>query len=214
MAKKKTSGKRKINTLGVDRYTSPEFKPYATAIGQIALAWNDLHETLCALFVALTGAVYDEMLQAAWQSLPSDRAKRGLLRATVQQMDYDMCQRNPLAQNEMKWFFGQLDRLEEDRNNAIHAPLSNFSHPTWKLLAEALNMPPLRQPGVQPDDVRWNKRAEKLKNKNLLVEFRCVRDEIIAFNEYADEIESAWNWTDDGKDKWPQRPQLASRGNK
>lgn len=206
--------KLKKRPLDSECYTSAEFKPYVVAIGQIALAWNDLHETLCSLFVTLTGSLDDGMLEAAWQSLPSDRAKRGMLKAAIQQMGPDMRRRNPLAQGEMKWLFGQLDRLEEDRNNAIHAPLSTFSHPSWQLLAQALNMPVRRQRGVQPDDVRWNRRAANLKNKDLLIEYRYVRDAVIAFRDYANVIESSWNWTDDGDDPWPQRPSLPNRGNK
>lgn len=214
MPSRTVTRKRRKRPLDSERYTSAEFKPYVAAIGQVALAWNDLHESLCSLFVSLTGIVDDEMLEAAWQSLPSDRAKRGMLKAAIQQMGYDAKKRNPLAQSEMKWFFGQLDRLEEDRNNVIHAPLSTFSHPSWQLLAKALNLTPSRQPGVQPDDVRSNRRAANLKNKRLLDEFRCVRDEIIEFREYTEEVESSWNWTDKGDDSWPQRPILPKRGDK
>jgi hypothetical protein len=215
MPTRKGARRRKKRSLDSERYTSAEFKPYVAAIGQIALAWNDLHETLCSLFATLTGVLVDDgMLEAAWQSLPSDRAKRGMLKAAIQQMSYDAKKHNPLAQNEMKWFFGQLDRLEEDRNNAIHAPLSTFSHPSWQLLAKALDLPVVRHPGVQPDDVRSNRRAANLKNKRLLDEYRCVRDEIIAFREYAEEVESSWNWTEKGNDTWPQRPILPKRGDR
>jgi hypothetical protein len=33
-----------------NRFTAKAIRPYAEAIGQVALAWNDLHETLGTIF--------------------------------------------------------------------------------------------------------------------------------------------------------------------
>lgn len=81
MAKSTTNkggGKRRPH---VERYTSKEYRPYVMAIGQVALAWNDLNEALVSLFTTLVGAGIDFKLQAALQSVTSDKVRRGMLRA-------------------------------------------------------------------------------------------------------------------------------------
>jgi hypothetical protein len=206
LAARSTKRRKRKRGVGYDRYTSAAYRPYVTAIGQIALAWNDLHETLCSLFVTLTVAV-DPKIDAAWQSLPSDRAKRGMLRAAIGQMYANEIKLNPRAQEEMKWFLGQLDRLEEDRNNAIHAPLASYSHPIFEMMG-------MKERGIQPYDLRENRRAANLKNKDLLTEYRWARDAVILMRDYAEEIEGSWNWTEDKRDPWPERPRLPNRGQK
>ena len=37
-------------------YRTADFEPYALAIGRLALAWNNLHERLAAVFWTLLGA--------------------------------------------------------------------------------------------------------------------------------------------------------------
>lgn len=139
-----------------------------------------------------------------------------MLRAAINELSPNMCRFNPLAVEEMKWFLGQIDRLEEDRNNAIHAPLASFSDPIWQSLAEAMGRPPRFTPGVHPDDIRYNKRAGNLRNKHILTEYRYVRDTAIAFRDYAEEVQGSWNWVenDNDNDPWPERPQLPNRGQK
>ena len=39
-----TVPKRQVRARDVKRYTGLEFRPYVTALGQFALAWNDLQE--------------------------------------------------------------------------------------------------------------------------------------------------------------------------
>ncbi len=191
-----------------ERYTSKEYLPYVTAIGQLALAWNDLHEALGSLFVSIV-SVDDPKIQAAWQSLQADRAKRGMLRAAIREMSAEQVRLNPRAEDEMKWLLNQIDRLENERNNAIHSPLMSFSHPVWRsgLTRE-------RPDGIGPDDIRGNRLATNLRNKNLLIEYRAVRDEAIIFRDYVEAIEQYWNWSDKRLTPWPEKPQLPNRGQK
>ena len=44
-------------------YTHAIFRPYVTALGQLALAWNDLHETLAMLFLSVMGGGYGSLYQ-------------------------------------------------------------------------------------------------------------------------------------------------------
>jgi hypothetical protein len=189
------------------RYASPAFRPHALAIGQIALAWNELHEVLCAFFASMTATIDEWKIEAAWQSLPSDRAKRGMLKAVFNNLSGEDRRRNPRAQEDMKWLLNQLDRAEEDRNNAVHAPLIMFTTPIWESLGKRIGV-------VQPDDVRENKRAVNLSNKNLLDEYRNVRDEIIILRCFAEAIEDAWCWSGKQTRTWPDRPRLPNRGQK
>jgi len=45
---------------GYHRFTERDFEPYALAIGQFCLAWNDLHERLGIIFVALCAATRNQ----------------------------------------------------------------------------------------------------------------------------------------------------------
>ena len=84
---KKAKRTRSENKMWRDtnRFTSKSFRAYAAAIGQVALTWNDLHETLGMLFmeVAFEGSLKAE---DAWQSLIVDRAKREMLKAVLDGM--------------------------------------------------------------------------------------------------------------------------------
>jgi hypothetical protein len=207
LTKHSRSTRRRKRSPDLERFTSAEYRPYALAIGQVALVWNELHEVLCGFYVSLVSTIEEEKIAAAWQSLPSDRTKRGMLRAVIAKLGHKEERRNPRAREDLKWLFGQLDRLEDDRNNAIHAPLRTFRNWVWITIIG-------RSEGVQPDDTQENKRATNLRNKELLAEFRNARDEITIFRDYVEAIGDAWEWDDVRRCTWPDRPQLPSRGQK
>ncbi len=59
----------------MDRFTEPEFEPYVKAIGQLAPAWNSLHETFAqTVAIMLTGNRRDTFddkapqVRGAWYS--------------------------------------------------------------------------------------------------------------------------------------------------
>jgi hypothetical protein len=182
-------------------FTDKEYRAYALAIGQVALAWNDLHENLGSLFCHLCGIGDGEnKMQAAWQSLMADRAKRKMLQAAIAELENEEKHRNPKAEEEMKWLFGQLERLEIARNHVIHSPLTSFSHPIWRLFQN-------RPEGIAPDDIRGNRLALELRKKaDLLSHYRAIRDEIMLFSEYVEAIEDAWHWGGHKRKPWPDRP--------
>jgi len=188
-----------------ERFTSNEYKPYVTAIGQLALAWNDLHETLGGLFCTIAGDVFEENLIAVWHSAQSDRAKRAMLEALVKNLGWKEKRVNPKAEIDLKWLLGELNSLEDIRNNAIHAPLASFSHPSWRLVGVPA--------GIAPDDIRGNRRASKLKGKNLLREYRYCRDATIILRDFAEQIADAWGYTEPDP-SWPKRPSLPNKGDR
>jgi len=117
-----------------NRFTAKSFRPYAEAIGQVALTWNDLHETLGILFteVAFEGSL---AAQDAWQSLIVDRAKREMLKSVLVGMTVPD-DRPELAQlrDDVIWIIEQTSAAEDGRNAAIHTPLLSHDHPaieTW-----------------------------------------------------------------------------------
>src|SRR5579862_6821487 len=67
-------------------FTEKEFAPYATAIGQLLLAWNDLHERLSSLFVMALGAGWVSRPLAVWHSTRADHSKRQMLRAALAEL--------------------------------------------------------------------------------------------------------------------------------
>jgi hypothetical protein len=71
-----TAGKREIRHRAL-RFESRQFKPYATAIGQFVLAWNDLHETLALLYWTLLG--FNDKVLDRWNEARFDDRKRALI---------------------------------------------------------------------------------------------------------------------------------------
>jgi hypothetical protein len=67
------------------RFTEPGYARYATAIGQLCLAWNDLHEKLGMLFLAAMGATNAPKLAKVWHSSNFDRPKRLMLSACIEE---------------------------------------------------------------------------------------------------------------------------------
>jgi hypothetical protein len=188
-------------------FTDARYRPYALAIGQLSLAWNDLHESLGSLFCHITGIGDVEFkMMAAWQSLMADRAKRGMLKAAFRELSANEIRLNPMATDEFTWLFKEIDRLEQMRNQAIHSPLRSFDHPIWRVFPETD-----RPEGIAPDDLTGNRLAEELKGKNLLTHYRATRDDILALRDYADAIEEAWHFGGFKRKAWPRRPTRADR---
>ncbi len=62
-------------------FRSDDFRPYAIALGEMSLAWNDLHERLAALFWAALGIRNGLIPFSVWYSSKYDRAQRDMLRS-------------------------------------------------------------------------------------------------------------------------------------
>ena len=64
-------------------FTDKAFRPYAVALGQFALAWNDLHVALGMLFCTVMGGGFSNPALAIWHELKADRAQRDILKAAA-----------------------------------------------------------------------------------------------------------------------------------
>jgi hypothetical protein len=178
-------------------FRGKHFKPYVTAIGQLVLAWNDMHQSFGYLFCSITGDDPHDNIIRAWDSIGQDRSARGMLKAVVNgERDEELHGEFPRLREEVLWLLGQANALEDSRNDAIHTPMSDFRDP----------------PRVVPMWAFGHPRALKLANKpDLLSDLLWIRDTALALRDYAGELDHAIT---SFRAKWPKRPSLPNRGQK
>lgn len=158
------------------------------------------------LFRQIMGDELDDKLIYVWQSAAFDRPKRTMLEAAVLNLSVRESESNPKAADDVVWLLRRVDALEEDRNNAIHAPLSTQGGLVSALFGY--------EEGIVAEDVWGNKRAAKLKGKDLLTEYRVCRDTALILRDYAEAIYDAWSFGRVRRHEWPSRPSLPNRGQK
>lgn len=187
------------------RFSEPPFRPYTIAIGQAALAWNNLNEHLGNLFWVITGgSPQNWQALEIWQSLPADRPKREMLKAAAVRTPPGVSRAFPRLADDIKWICGEADSLEDIRNNVIHAPLLMSIDPTAfekTLTSKEIH----RLSEIGPHNFHLNKRASRLTNKDLLSEFRWCRDKALSLRAFADELFLALT---EKEKPWPDRPRL------
>jgi hypothetical protein len=157
--------------------THPIFRPYAIALGQLALAWNDLHLALAMLFCTVMGGGFVNQFLDIWNTLKSDRSQREILLAAAKSTFVNGGGSQKLAE-EIEWICKRADALEDSRNDALHSPL-------WATP---------RGPGtsiVSPVVGLGHVRANKPLGKNLLTEFRWCRECSTLLRDYATELDFA-----------------------
>jgi hypothetical protein len=186
-----------------DTFSEPRYRPYVVAVGQVALAWNDLYKVLAFFFVVLHGEkVPSDVPLAVWNSSKSDRAQRDMLAAAAKTflMLPDMAVLYPTGAADVKWLVDWVNRVEDARNNAVHSPLA-IEGRGQRIM-------------VVPDSSTGHGRAKNLEvamtKRELLAEFRLCRDTACALRDYA------WRMyaTLCGEGPWPDRPRLPNRGTK
>ena len=132
-----------------------------------------------------------------WNAISNDRAKRDMLLAAAKATFVDMAIYQTGLQKKsyesIKWLFDETNRLEEDRNNVIHAPLFRS----------------LGSKEVYPASAFGNKRAMRLDNKHLLKEYQRIRDTAHMLRNYAASIHDPMN---EPRLAWPNIPKLPDRG--
>jgi hypothetical protein len=185
-----------------DRYTVKQFLPYALAIGQLALAWNSLHEALAHLFWTALGGGWKGLPVGVWNAAEFDRPKRKMLRAAIEATTPRQLSYHPKMVEDMIWIINKADELENKRNDAVHSPLLLFGKG-----ALAPRYPPL----VMPDALLDNRRAINLGQKDLLVEFRWCRNATLVLRDFAYAVDRGL--TTSGA-PWPRRPSLPNRSAK
>lgn len=179
------------------RFTEKRFRPYVIAIGESTLSWNDLHEALLQVFYGIASGIGVYMSGEMWNALANDRAKREVLKAAA------ACFKNRKAAADIKWILERCQELEDDRNNAIHAPL-------W---APYVKDTDARE--VQANSSTGNRRASRLEGKNILKEYRRLRDAAILLGDFCYAIAAVLFEDEIGFSEhspWPDRPRLPDRG--
>ncbi len=168
-------------------FTNKAFLAYVAALGQLALAWNGLHETLSLLFCNVMGGGVVNQPLAIWHALKVDRAQRDILLAALKS---HTCGGYPVDfEPDIEWICQRADALEDVRNDALHSPL-------W---AEE------RSPGktvVAPWVGLGHVRAQKLLSRDLLKEFRWCRDAAILLDDFAYQVDRSLS---DYMRPWPKR---------
>lgn len=173
-------------------YTNTAFRPYVTALGQLTLAWNDLHETLAILFCSVMGGGFSNQFLAVWHALKSDRSQRDILLAAVKSGLIEGGPPRLLV--DVTWICNQADALEDARNTALHSPLWGSKWQSGTI--------------IQPQIGLGHVRASRLSGKNLLAEFRWCRDASTVLRNFAMEIDMVLS----RGGTWPDQPALPNRG--
>lgn len=178
-------------------YTNRAFRPYTIAIGELTLAWNDLHVSLSLLFCSLLGGGNVGPPMAIWHNISNDRMQRNMLSALAGEVLNDVTpfisgrngrRYNDKRYEEIKWLCGEANNIEDFRNNALHSPLWGSNR--------------VDGPYIAPLTSLGHIRANKLPGKDLLLEFRTYRDKITALRNYAAEIDQFLS----KRGTWPKRP--------
>ena len=134
------------------RSHSPE-DTFAKALGYLVWAWNDLHEQMGHIFSAILYGAMSDVALAAWHSHNSDASQRHMLRDAA----IPALTTKPELLAAVKWLLTEADKLWDMCNNAIHS--------SYAVLLSEGNTSVISNPHF------GNRRAEKLKDKDLIEEF-------------------------------------------
>jgi hypothetical protein len=169
-----------------------KFAPYIAATGRVVDAWNRLQETLKDVFAAVT-KMPSPMAYAIWHSSRSDLSQRAMLRAAIRATrdNEPWVERLPRAKGDLMDLLRKADKLGEERNDAVHAPVS-LSLRGGKLV-------------IVPFYFNGNPRAVNLKNKDIVAEFSRLCDDAYALKDYAEKAEAAVTVPSRA---WPDKPSL------
>jgi len=172
-------------------FRDKSFLPITTALGELTLAWNDLHENLGHVFWSVSGIKNGLIALTMWYSIPSDRAQKEMLKSFMGLRAIGLEIHDDIR-TEVMWLLKEAVKLEEKRNDALHSPMVSQSDGS-----------------VIPFHGLGHKRAQKLKDKDLIREFRWFYDTVTVLRDYAHEIQCSL--VSDSA-PWPDRPQLPNRG--
>jgi hypothetical protein len=188
---------------------------YCLAVGQASYAWNDLHERLAGLYVLLTAhtgstphdpgngpagdrAELRRLAFSKWYAVRSDWQQRRMLRDRIEAgLGLDRRSPSPI-ESDILWLLDAVDALANDRNDAIHAPVSLCIDTREGGSAE-----------VGPAYWNGNPRAKRLVGRKLLDEFDRCRATAILLSDFTAFIEGALQFPNQiGR---PFRPELPEK---
>jgi hypothetical protein len=173
--------------------TNKVFRPYAIALGQLALAWNELHETLALVFCMTMGRGMVNQYLAIWHAIKVDRAQRDILLSAAKAIDGSPY---PTLAADLEWICIKANAVEDARNDALHSPLFSSRYPSIG-------------PSVRPMTGLGHVRAKKLEARDLLNEFRWCRDASQILTKFARDLDLAMSGFGLS---WPDRPAWPNRG--
>jgi hypothetical protein len=183
------------------RFTETVFQSYLRSIGQLLLAWNDLHERLSMLSVAAMGGGLVNRPLALWHGAVRDKAKRDMLRVAIADMpENEKAGRSKLI-DEIEWILDHANKLEGFRDDAAHTPLRYLFRGVVQDMSSA---------AVYPSTSFRNPRAIRLeqKGKDLVIEYQYARERLVVLRDYVIAIDAAWS---NAHLPWPGRPALPER---
>jgi hypothetical protein len=173
------------------------FEAYTLVVDKVSYAWNYLHEKLGRLFVVISGADRNIAL-AIWYSTDNDRAQRKMLRAAIAATKVERWKTLPKAEENLKWLLDRLDKVSDDRNNAIHAPCSLYIGGTEDGGSE-----------MGASFFHGHPRAKNLQGKKLLIEFDWCERYAETLSQFTGQVETAVAFPD--QYPWPDKPSLPTR---
>ena len=189
MAKRSTS-KPKIIVAPTQAQLARKFRPYAVELGYLLYSWNRLQEVFGRLFWDLTGISNGRLPLAIWYAVPSDRTQREMLRAAIHAHPARL-KDHPRARDDLIWMINRANSLADQRNDAVHAPLIFNTDARGTKLRSAY--------------LAGHPRALKLKDKNLMVEFRWYADSADVLSRFG---ERAHYCLLQNGAAWPDRPKM------
>jgi hypothetical protein len=178
----------------------------------LALGWNALHESLALLFIELLANGRAYPATDLWNAATFDRPKRQLLKSLLRTVERKYPSK-PRMRIDLEWLLIEIDKVEDARNDAIHAPLTF----TPKRAVSGIRSAGSDRQGrvtverIMPSTAFDNRRAVKLLNKDLLTEFRWCRDMCLSLNEYLGEVYETVAANPPDSNAWPVRPALPKR---
>jgi hypothetical protein len=174
------------------------FEVYALAVGKVVHAWNYLHEALGQLLYYVTDPDDGRAALSKWYSIKDDRRQRAMLRAVVLRAPEDRWPPQALAATEdVIWLLDRADQLADERNDAIHAPVSMVTDCTGMVVHASIAA-----------YVNGHPRARKLWGKRLVVEFERCEKVAGVLSSFAGEAVMALV---NERHPWPARPSLPLR---
>jgi hypothetical protein len=181
-SKKKRIRSRRSTDLKIKPlgFTKREFHAYVTAIGEATLSWNDFHEMMGQLFWEVCLSKFPQSMDVS-QVVRNDLTNREMFKDPAAAIFADV-----------KWIYDRSNELEHDSNNIINSLLRSSNRTDVVLPATAFINP-------------W---GNALSSKNILKEYRRLRDTAILLREFCFNIAQAMG---DENRPWPERPQLPSR---
>ena len=176
--------------------TREAIEAYCVAVGLVVYEWNDLHEKLARLFALVREGDRQETLRE-WYAMRSDTRQREKLRCAIAETTSGRWKKSPRASDDLKWLLDRVDKLANNRNNAIHAPCSLYLRGD----GSSEVMAAVRSANA------GNRRAKDLEGEDLLTEFHWCAAYALRLGQFAGMLEPAMASLDHYE--WPERPSIS-----